>query len=442
MIDTEAIRSSLLPLSLSDGELRDLSRALESPPRPAVRVRPGVDLDSLPFPVERTAWHPNGYFVQGDTRPASCIRFATGDYYIQDAASLLAMTALDAQSGERICDLCAAPGGKATAIVESVGDEGWLLANETIGSRVSALCLNLARQGATQFAVCQRDPETLATILGTVFDAVLVDAPCSGQSLVSRGRQTESAFGARAVEYCAARQTRILAAAARLVRPRGRLVYSTCTFSHAENEGQVEAFLASHPEFCLVPCQTLQPWESEVLPGSYRLWPHRHGCGGSFSAALVRREAMVGPANRRGRKPRAILKPSQIPDEISMWGRLVFESVRATSDRCFGWARSLWPLLGAVCHAGPEVAFRKGRTWFPSYALAMRRDPNWTPNATAKLSDQEAADYLRGFPIPCGQVGWAVATWKNRPLGWLKGNGRTAKNHLLKAARLSISGTE
>jgi NOL1/NOP2/fmu family ribosome biogenesis protein len=392
----------------------------------------------LPFPLQPTDWHPRGYFIPEGVRPASYIHFAAGDYYIQDASSLLAVAALNAQPGERACDLCAAPGGKATAVSEAIGDTGWLLANETIGSRIGVLCFNLARHGATRFAVSQQDPERLSDLLGAAFDAVLVDAPCTGQSLISRGRQTASAFGARAVEHCAARQTRILAAAARLVRPQGRLVYSTCTFSHAENEGQIEAFLAAHPGFQLTPCRTLQKWESEILPGSYRLWPHRHGCGGAFAATLACREQVGKPATRPDKTARSSLKPSRLPESFADWGRLQIECIRAAPDQRFAWCQPLWAPLDAVCRAGPEIAFRKGRTWFPAYALAVRRDPEWEPAATIELTDQEAADFVQGFPIPGRHTGWAVASWKNRPLGWLKGDGRNAKNHLPKAARLTF----
>ena len=148
MVGVNILRSSLGPLRLPDGELRDLADALQSPPRAAIRVRPGLGPDALPFPLERAGWHPRGYFVSAGVRPASYLQFAAGDYYIQDAASLLAMAVLDARDGERVCDLCAAPGGKATAILESIGEAGWLLANEAIGSRIAALNFNLARARA------------------------------------------------------------------------------------------------------------------------------------------------------------------------------------------------------------------------------------------------------------------------------------------------------
>jgi 16S rRNA C967 or C1407 C5-methylase (RsmB/RsmF family) len=115
---------------------------------------------------------------------------------------------------------------------------------------------NLARHGSTRYVISSLDPDEMARRLPAEFDAVLVDAPCSGQSLVGRGKQTASAFAPNTIEHCAARQVRILDAAASLVRPGGRLVYSTCTFAYAENEGQIESFLQRHSEWQLAPNDT------------------------------------------------------------------------------------------------------------------------------------------------------------------------------------------
>jgi hypothetical protein len=352
---------------------------------------------------------------------------------------LLAIATLNAVPGERICDLCAAPGGKSTAILEAIDAGGWLLANEAIRSRVGVLRFSLARHGSTRFAVSSQDPRRLSDLLGPIFDAVLVDAPCSGQSLFGRGKQTESAFGLRSIEHCAARQARILAAAARLVRPEGRLVYSTCTFSYQENEEQIASFLERHPGWRLEPRTELQPWESGLKPGCYRLWPHRDGCAGAFAAALRQSGgARTSPSRRPGERRSGPLRLSALPKGFAEWGALEHSFVLATSDRCFAWPDALWPPLREVCVAGPEVSFRKGGSWFPAYALAMRRDPRWTAAATVSLGDREARAYLQGGTLPCNHRGWAVAAWQARPLGWLKGDGVRAKNHLPKPARLAV----
>jgi 16S rRNA C967 or C1407 C5-methylase (RsmB/RsmF family)/NOL1/NOP2/fmu family ribosome biogenesis protein len=431
MIDIELLKATVAPLAIAD--LDALAEALEHLPRPAIRLRPGIPTTSLPFAVEQVTWHPRGFFVVSDDRPGAQIGYAAGDYYIQDAASLLAVSLLDPQPAERVCDLCASPGGKSTAILEAIGDDGWLLSNEAVESRLAMLQFNLARHGATNYVVARADPSQLASSLREVFDAVLVDAPCSGQSLVSRGRQSASAFYPRTVEHCAARQARILDDASQLVRPGGRLIYSTCTFAIAENELQVESFLEQNPSWSLSPFDALRPWQSEHGIGHYRLWPHRHGCGGAYAARLVRNSDPLAPGERV--KPRTShLRRAPLPEESNEWGELDAATYRR-DFQTFGWRCEPDDRLLPFAASGPEICFRKGATWFPSYALAMRRDKHWKPRAHVELDDRQAAQYLEGLSLPSELRGWLIATWNGRPLGWCKGDGTRLKNHLPKPAR-------
>ena len=437
MIERDAVRRALGPLPMPAEEIREFVAAVGQPPPPAVRLRRGLDPAELPFPVRPIAWSSTGFFLSDRGRPSADVRYACGDYYIQDAGSLLAVTLLNAQPHERICDLCAAPGGKATAALEEMDAGGWLLANEPVRARHGALQFNLARHGGTRFAVSCLDPHLLSGIVGPVFDAVLVDAPCSGQSLLGRGKQTDSAYRPRTIEFCAARQARILAAAAGLVRPQGRLVYSTCTFSFAENEGQVEHFLQRHPAWKLERAERLEAFASSRLPGCYRLWPHRDGCGGAFAALLRRSDDVDGAPAGAPRVARpARLVPAALPREFGAWGELRSAHVWGSGRRCFAWPEPLWPPLLAVAEAGPEAACREGSTWFPAYALAMRRDPQWTPAARVALDERQASKYLRGESLSSSLRGWCVATWNERPLGWMKGDGSRLKNHLPKPGRL------
>ena len=439
MFDLELLQATLRPLQWQSSEWQALAAALQNPATAAIRVRPGADEGQLPFVTYPVPWHPRGRFVDYRDRPGSTLPFAAGEYYVQDAGSLLALALLAAQPGERICDLCASPGGKATAILEDLGDAGWLLANEAVQSRVAPLQYNLARHGSTRYAISQFDPDALAAQLGPIFRAVLVDAPCSGQSLVGRGKQSATAFSSAAVQHCAARQSRILDAALRLVGPGGRLIYSTCTFAAAENEEQVQRVLASHPDWKLESDPRLSAWESPLLAGTYRLWPHRDQCGGAFAAKLLRSGASAdeadGPLAMPARRRQSDLNGA-LPAEFHEWGQLAGAVVQCTNTHCWAWAEAAWEPLVALRVPGPEIAFRKGSTWFPAYALAMRRDPHWRPNATVALDDSEASRYVSGETLPRSDRGWRVATWNDRPLGWLKGDGRLAKNHLPKPLRI------
>ena len=434
MIDVHAIEATIAPLKIDDATA--LAEALTKPPRPAIRLRPGVPVESLPFETESVDWHPRGYFLPPAARPGAYLSYAAGDYYIQDAASLLALTLLDPRPGEFLCDLCASPGGKSTAILESIGDAGWLLSNEAVDSRLPMLQFNLARHGATNYLISRADPADLASHLAGMFDAVLVDAPCTGQSLVARGKQSAAAFHPRTVEHCASRQTRILAAAAHLVRPGGRLVYSTCTFAFAENEGQTENFISRHSNWFLEPLRNRDAWQSEFGAGHYRLWPQRHQCGGAYAARLVRKIDPLHPSLDSVHHRTPVLRPAPLPEPISEWGEL-HATLYRRDEQFFGWPREPAEQLLRVGISGPEICFRKGSTWFPSYALAMRRDEKWVPRAGIELNDHQAAQYMEGNALPGEHRGWLVAKWRGRSLGWLKGDGSRLKNHLPKPGRMN-----
>ncbi|MDA1041190.1 MAG: RsmB/NOP family class I SAM-dependent RNA methyltransferase, partial [Planctomycetota bacterium] len=298
-----------LPLSLDltgllpDHELAALEQAVINRPSKALRRRPaaavgGAERLPLPFPSEPVPWYPDGCFCPETHQPGRFLHHAAGDYFIQDAGSMLALRLLAPQPTEWIADVCAAPGGKASAILEIVGPGGgFLLANEPIHGRLPPLEFTLARVGFPRFVITARDPENLEPLWGERFNAVLVDAPCTGQSLVGRGKQSAFAFSADRVAHAAARQRRILTAAAALVQPGGRLVYSTCTFATAENEQVINDFLQHHPSWRVEPVAGLETWMSPREPGGYRLYPHRDRCAGAYAVRL-RHDGIPTPQSR------------------------------------------------------------------------------------------------------------------------------------------------
>jgi len=298
--DQDQLRASLGAIRLSESELKEFGESLGRRHGSVLRRRVGVDLEQVLAPEigfrlgPRVPWYDLAHAVipAGDhqpCRPSHSIAYAAGDFFLQDAGSLLALAACgadqDVLGGMLVCDLCAAPGGKASALVEAVGPSGFVLANEPVHGRLAALAFNLTRTGSDRWGVSSSDPETLADRLGGVFDSVLVDAPCSGQALLSRGKQSASALSEKQIRHSAARQRRILDAATRLLRPGGKLVYSTCTFAAEENETQVNRLIEQDG---LRPSAVdrLSPYASDVAPASYRLWPHRDACAGGFAACL------------------------------------------------------------------------------------------------------------------------------------------------------------
>jgi len=436
------LASILSPICLDNNDLLAMLAGSTHPAPRAVRLNPlGMRAlpSKLPFSAEPIPWCPKtGRFVIADVRPAGFIQFCTGSYYAQDAGSLLPIAAADLHPGDLVCDLCASPGGKSTALLDELGGTGGLVANEPIASRVAPLLLNLARHGTTRFAVTAMDPQRLADRLEEQFDAVLVDAPCSGQSLLARSKQTAQAYSPRTIRHCALRQNRILSAAARLVRPGGHLVYSTCTYSWDENEQQVIDLIHPSEEWTIEPVPELSPWQSPppAPEGCYRLWPHRDRCAGAFACRLRRR------GHHPSHKPRSRISKTteKIPVDVGTWSRPII--VHSEGNRCAAWVKDVPEVLTGLLGWGPEVAFRKGKTWFPAYALAMRRDGAFVADQYTELSTAEASAYLRGEPLRRPTLGWTVVTYQDQPLGWAYGSGQQLANHLPLSARIVVQETQ
>lgn len=445
-------------------EVAELEAAIASHSRRAVRLQPWVMAAELPFDTDEVPWFSRGRFLlDGRTRPGSFLEFAGGDYFIQDAGSLLPLALAQIQPGEYVCDLCAAPGGKSTAILEQLQGSGVLLSNEVIRSRVDVLELALARSGYSNYCVTNRSIEAIAEFftgprfdgeleqerLGPGrFDCVVVDAPCTGQSMIARGKQSLAAFTERQITHSAARQQSILRAALRLVRPGGRLIYSTCTFAYEENEGIVKWMRELVPDWLPLEKIGLQQWQTPGWPGCYRLWPHRDGCSGGFAAGLVRPSDSPTEVSYhehyRSLSPARNSRPSSSAGSVDL--DLVSPWAKAKEDGCWWLSNASlehvystdlhdWRDLGA---AGVRMAERIGDHWLPSYAAACLRNESdwWTAQARIELSDEQAVRFMAGEGFTKeSPAGWVIVQWKGRPLAWGKHAGGVLKNHLPKGLR-------
>ncbi|MEM1068492.1 MAG: hypothetical protein AAGI63_06325 [Planctomycetota bacterium] len=445
MIDrpsVESIASAIGDVEIPDG-IHAFLDALSTPHARALRLRRDVSVEQIPIPLQQVPWYSLGYQpTNTEIKPARLWRFTTGDFYLQDAGSFLALAAASADSdelsGQLICDLCASPGGKASALLEAINASeptvrsGFVLANEVIQSRLGPLQWNLARTGSDRYAISKMDPERLADTLPGIFDWVLVDAPCSGQALLGRGKQKLAALSTKQIDHSASRQQRILDAAIRLVRPGGKLIYSTCTFAQAENESQIHRLTESnqcvandHPD--------LDPYRTS--PGCYRLWPQRHDCAGSFAASMTVQdkedETRIGRNSIRWPKP----EPCRIDEIAELFPSDHPRRLHATDSTVMDWPEDVPPWVEHVAVAGPELLHRTGRTWKPSHAAALRRNAHTPDQVFFDVDERAAQAFMRGEPIPSNQSGWQVVRYLERPLGWAKGNGQTAKNHLPGAAR-------
>ncbi|MBR1822144.1 MAG: RsmB/NOP family class I SAM-dependent RNA methyltransferase, partial [Clostridia bacterium] len=264
-------------------------RALNAPPALALRLNPrraGAEAAAADFIDGQVPWAIWGRYLRADAslKPGGSIAHAAGAFYMQEASAMASAAVLDAQPGEVILDLCAAPGGKSTQIAAALEGLGLLVSNDPEPARAKTLAGNLERMGTANSLVVNALPDRLAAAWPEYFDAVLVDAPCSGEGMFRRDPDSRAEWSPASPEGCAKRQAEILDQAAKLLRPGGRLVYSTCTFNSLENEGSVRGFLARHPDFS--PEDFALPVVGGSEAGMLRLWPHRVRGDGHFVAKL------------------------------------------------------------------------------------------------------------------------------------------------------------
>ena len=405
--------------------------SLERPRAVALRYNPlKGERPQLPFAGQPVPWEPEGVYYDPEARPGLHVYHEAGVYYLQEASAMAPVALLDPQPGERVCDLCAAPGGKTTQIAGRMGGQGFLLCNEINPKRAKILSRNIERMGVSNALVTNEHPETLAQRFPGYFDRVLVDAPCSGEGMFRKEEAAVTDWSEETVAMCARRQAEILHSAAKLVRPGGRLVYSTCTFAPAEDEESVAAFLESHPEFTPEPVEA--PWFVPGENASYRMWPHKLLGEGHFAAVLRKNGGETGDIpNEKGEK-----LPKQWDSFAKELGISLPEGKAVSFSQSLFWAPEELPSLQKlkVLRPGLELGTVKKDRFEPAHALAL-----WLKDA-ANVQDyspdsEEIKAYLHGDVVPSKVKGWCLVRAGSYSIGWGKGDGSVLKNHYPKGLR-------
>lgn len=405
--------------------------SLERPRAVALRFNPlKGETPALPFVQAPVPWESMGFYYDPDSRPGLHPFHEAGVYYLQEASAMAPVVLLDPQPGEKICDLCAAPGGKSTQIAARMAGEGFLLCNEFNPKRARILSRNIERMGIANALVTNEHPLKLADRLPGFFDRVLIDAPCSGEGMFRKEEAAVADWSLEAVTACAQRQREILHSGAQLVRPGGRLVYSTCTFAPEENEETVAAFLESHPDF--VPEEVTAPWFTPVGSGSFRLWPHKLLGEGHFAAVFRR----TGEPDEPEKPPMGEKLPAQWQDFSHAQGIHLPEGKCVRFGQSIYWAPKEMPDLRGLRVLRPGLALgeeKKGR-FEPEHALAL-----WLNKGEKELDlpaeSDELRAYMHGDTVPCGQSGWCLVKVDGYSLGWGKADGKVLKNHYPKGLR-------
>ncbi len=453
-----------------------------------------------PFSLRAVPWTQEGFYYSAADRPGKHPWHEAGLYYIQEPSAMATGALAGAVPGERVLDLCAAPGGKTTHLAASMKGEGLLVSNEIHPARSKILSSNVERMGISNAVVTNETPERLAEKFPAFFDRIVVDAPCSGEGMFRKEEQALLQWSPENVKICVERQRGILEQAARMLGPGGVLIYSTCTFAPEEDEGSIAAFLCAHPEFSVKKTtvregldagrpEWAEYWSGpaektfsaeilDQLKDTFRLWPHRLEGEGHYVALLQKaggicpdgaadtdslaesapeRESYSKRARkeekRRNGQGRKTASAAAEQEALRLYQDFAREHLRHAPDGIpvlFGEQLFLLPctlkldglkVLRAGLHLG---MVRKGR-FEPAHALALAlKAEDAVRTCSYEANSGEIRAYLRGEslemgndPQTCSEKGWALVLADGFPLGWGKLSGGLLKNHYPKGLRIS-----
>lgn len=401
---------------------------------------------------KKVSWANAAYYFDENVRPGKHPYHEMGLYYIQEPSAMSAAALLAPKPGMRVLDLCAAPGGKSTQLATYLGDSGLLVSNEINTQRSRILSQNIERMGIKNAIVTNEDSFVLASHFPGFFNAIQVDAPCSGEGMFRKLPEAIEQWSMENVAICAARQKEILDNAAVMLKPGGTIVYSTCTFSKEENEDVIEYFLERHPDF------TLEEME--------RFWPHKVDGEGHFVAKLVRRGCVdtdlkadrKTKKNKNSKNRKNETKPALTKENMKLLSEFLDETISEDmaawikNSRLVMFGEQLYRLPDMevdikglkVQRAGLHIGEFKKQRFEPSHSLALALklseaknvvkltwdDPQTTGffnGQSVMLSDEQAAECKKG---------WALVCVDGYPAGWGKVNGAQVKTIILRGLEI------
>lgn len=403
------------------------------------------------------AYVPTGYYGAVSGRS---LEHLAGYVYSQEPSAMYVGEAAGIVPGERVLDLCAAPGGKATQVAAKLAGQGLLVANEIDRKRAAILSENIERVGASNVVVLNEDPHTLAEKLPGFFDKILVDAPCSGEGMFRKNPQAVEYWHPDYPAECAQRQRKILADAVKMLRHGGQLIYSTCTFAPEEDEQIIAWLLQQYEYFSVVPLKKWRGMDSgmpqladnnQQLSGTVRLFPHHFKGEGHFIAKLQdqRPREQRKPKRKKKIKQHVFRKPTS--SERVLWASFAHDVltgddvIPVSALRCWGerlyWSPDDSPDLDDMRFVRPglELGIFKKKRFEPSYALALYLK---TQQAARVLyfDHEQWESYVQGNTIAYSKAdlvnGWYLLCCENKGFSFGKLVNGTVKNFFPKGLRL------
>ncbi|MEJ7912090.1 MAG: hypothetical protein WKF70_02960 [Chitinophagaceae bacterium] len=398
---------------------------------------------------DRVPWCRNGYYLH--TRPSFTFDplFHGGCYYVQEASSMFLEQALaqslDLQQPLKVLDLCAAPGGKSTHLQSLLTPDSLLVSNELIKARAGILKQNIIKWGCGNVVVTTNEPFHFKKLEG-FFDAIVVDAPCSGSGLFRKDERAIVEWSPQNVELCCGRQQRILTDILPSLKEGGVLIYSTCSYAQEENE-DIADWLLSTGEVENIKLAVEEDWKLvQTRSGrhgaeGYRFYPHRLRGEGFFLCVFRKlsatKEAVIKPG-----KPN--LLPARDREVVQPWTTAQTPLVFIKHDPfVFAWPEALVaPLLQIQMHlyiqyAGTALGAVMHNKLVPDHALALSTIRS-KELRSFPLSFDEAIIYLQRGNLDRQTVvkGWQLVTYANQPLGWINALPNRINNYYPKELRI------
>lgn len=421
--------------------------------RNPLKIQKDEFLNIIPFELREVPWAEHGYYYENTDQPGKHEFHEAGLYYIQEPSAMSVVEYLEVKPGEQVLDLCAAPGGKTTQIAGFMEGEGLLVCNEIHPQRAKILSENIERMGVKNALVTNETPQRLSAMFPGFFDKILVDAPCSGEGMFRKNEEALEEWSADNVQMCADRQDEILEEVAKMLRPGGRICYSTCTFAPAENEDCMARFITNHPEFHLVEVEKKGNMSSgnpkfanipvEGLEKTIRLWPHKLDGEGHFIAVLEKEgelDTSYKPMPQKGNeKP---LKEKEYQEFLDFQKETLKYPL---GKECILFGEQLYaipentPSLKGlkVLRPGLHLGTLKKNRFEPSHALALSmKKEDVLRSWNLESGSREIKQYLSGQTFNAeGEKGWYLILVDGFSIGWGKLAGGIMKNHYPKGLR-------
>lgn len=431
------------------GDYARYQASLDEPSFHGLRVNTGkISVEEFlrisPFSLKPVPWCSNGFYYEEGVQPAKHPYYFAGLYYIQEPSAMTPASVLPVEPGDRVLDICAAPGGKSTELAAKLQGTGLLVSNDISHSRAKALLKNLELFGVPNMLVVSEPPNRIADYFEGYFDKILIDAPCSGEGMFRKSPSMIKAWEHNGVDLFVNLQQSILKEMVKCLRPGGTLVYSTCTFSPEENEQAMDYLLELAPDMELVELPLYEGFDTghpewsrtgnEAVKNCRRLWPHRISGEGHFVAMLQKKHSGdLQGINRYGTSK--VRLPEEVWEFLSgihwEWNP---ERMELQKERLYYLPENMPEVKGLrLLRNGLFLGELKKNRFEPSQSLAMAlRMEEFDGAVSLPASDQRIIRYLKGETIELeGKDGMVLLCVDGYPLGWGKCSDGRLKNKYL-----------